>query len=95
MKVYIEIEELKRKADAMMEIASELNENMTRIENLVLNLGTQWQGRAELEFTAKLLFVKKQFDILNCFFIDYSQVIHSVVAEFEAVEEELLSKMEV
>ena len=95
MSLYVETENLKKQADAMLDIAAEMRTNFTAIENLVLALGTQWQGKAELEYTAKILFVKKQFEALYNFLVDYAQVVHAAVEEYEEVEKIIITKMEV
>ena len=93
MNIFVDTELLKEKANSVMEVAYELNENMNRIENLVLNLGVEWHGKSEIAFTAKILFVKKQFEALNDFFMDYSETIKAIVNEYENTEIQLLSQM--
>lgn len=93
MNIFVDTELLKEKANSVMEVAYELNENMNRIENLILNLGTDWHGKSEVAFTAKILFVKKQFEALNDFFMDYSETIKAIVYEYENTETQLLSQM--
>ena len=95
MNIYISPDELKRKANEIAVCASTMNENMIRIQNLILGLGVEWQGNAEKAFTAKLLFVKQQFDFLYDSFIDLSETITVIAGEYEETERQLLSKMEV
>ena len=52
---------------------------MKKIENLVINLGIDWQGKSEIAYAAKILFVKKQFDTLYDFIIEYTEKIYSIV----------------
>lgn len=94
MNIYLETDGLISKADDMREIATYLNENMKKIENLVINLGLDWQGKSEIAYAAKILFVKKQFDTLYDFIIEYTETIYSIVNEYENIENQLLSQME-
>ncbi|MCH5314361.1 MAG: WXG100 family type VII secretion target [Eubacterium sp.] len=94
MNIFVDTEELKEKANSITEVAFELNENMNMIENLILNLGVEWHGKAEIAFAAKILFVKKQFETLYDFIIDYSETIKSIVNDYEDTENQLLLQME-
>ena len=94
MNILVDTEQLKEKANSIAEIAYELNENMNKIENLILNLGVEWHGKSEIAFTAKILFVKTQFEALYNFFIDCSETIKAVANEYDNTESQLLSQME-
>lgn len=95
MKISVDVDEMINRANIIEEIAEELQINMHNIEKLILDLGFEWQGNAELAYTAKLLFIKKQFEILYSFIIEYMQIIYSIVNDYENIENELLSKWEV
>lgn len=94
MNIYIETDRLLSKAENMKETANFLKENMERIEKLIINLDTVWHGEAASIYIAKILFVKKQFETLYEFIMEYTEVICSIVREYENIEKELLFKME-
>ena len=93
--LYVETEQLKAKANEIKEIANQLNENMNRIESLVLNLGLEWQGTSEIAYAAKILFIKKQFETLYQFLIDYSDAIMSIANEYEETEKQLIKELNI
>ncbi|MGN1419679.1 MAG: WXG100 family type VII secretion target [Acutalibacteraceae bacterium] len=95
LNIFVDTEQMKGKADAVLNVAYELNENMNRIENLVLNLGCEWQGESERAFAAKILFVRKQFEALYGFLVDYAEVIKCAANDYENTENQILSQMEV
>lgn len=94
MNIYIETDRLLGKAESMRETANYLKENMGRIENLIINLDTVWQGEAGRAYIAKILFVKKQFEALYDFIMEYAEVICSIVKDYENIEKEITFKME-
>lgn len=95
MKIYIDPEALKDTAGSLLTILSRLNENMDKIEKIVTDLGLEWQGQAEIVFTAKILFIRNQFKALSAFLTDYSEVIRLIAQEYEETEKQLTTKMEV
>ncbi len=93
MKTQIDISRLNRYSEELYNINNQLDNNMQRIENLVLSLGSEWQGCAELAYVAKLLLVRKQFESLTDFINDYVYTLKSIAVDFEEVEKEIYNKI--
>lgn len=95
MKIYIDTEEIKNKANSIKNLADELQDNMKNIEKLILDLGLEWQGRAELAYTAKILYVKKQFSFMYDLINDYSVTLKAVANEYNELENTIKRQLEV
>lgn len=94
MHIYIETDSLLHKAENIRDTANALQENMKRIESFIINLDTVWKGEAGSAYIAKILFVKKQFEVLYDFITEYAEVIESIVQDYENTEQQIAFKME-
>ena len=95
MKISIDIDEMIKKANALENIAAELQTNMQSIEKLILDLGYEWQGNAELAYTAKILYIKKQFYALHDLINEYSLFLKAVANDYKEVETAIKNQLEV
>lgn len=95
MHISIDTDELAKIVYNMETINRELSANMECIENLVLGLGFEWQGKAELAYEAKILYLKKQYGYLNEFINDYCMTIKGVINDYREVEKMIIKQLEV
>ena len=95
MKISIDVDEMINRANAIEKISEELQMNMRNIEQLILNLGFEWQGNAELAYTAKILYIKKQFVSMYDLINDYSIVLKTAANDYKEVETTIKNQLEV
>lgn len=94
MKISIDIDEMINKIDIIEKIADDLQTNMQNIEQLIMDLGFDWQGKAELAYTAKILYIKKQFNSMYDFIIDYSIALKGIVNDYKVLESTIENQLE-
>lgn len=94
MKIEINVDGLEKNAIEIQRIVSELKTNMNHIENIVMSVEGEWQGAAELAYVAKILYLKKEFNLLYDFMIDFSQVLSTIANDYNELENNLKKKME-
>lgn len=95
MNIYINLQELYERISQLENVNEMLLSNMNNIEKLVLDLGYEWQGKSALVYQAKILVIKKQYQILNSFITDYCNCVKSVISDYEELEKTIKQQMEV
>ncbi len=93
MNIKIDTDALYRCSSTLLNVNFELQDNMNKIENLILGLGNEWQGDAAKAYQSNILFVKKQFEYMSEFITDYATNIKSVSETFDQAEKDIISKL--
>jgi uncharacterized protein YukE len=94
LKFIIDTNEISKTSNEIKNIVSLLENNMQNIERMVLNLGLEWQGKAELSYVAKIIYLKKQFFMMCEFINEYIEILELLVSEMEQIEIEIQNQME-
>ena len=74
-------------------INRQLQQNIEKIEKLVLSIEGEWQGNSGKAYVDKLIYVKSKFNVLNCFYDEYSELLKQYAEMYENHEKELLLKI--
>lgn len=93
MNIKIDTDVLLRCSNTLLNVNFELQENMNKIENLILGLGNEWQGDAAKAYQSNILFVKKQFEYMNEFITDYAQNLKNVSDMYDQAEKDIIAKL--
>ncbi len=94
MEIVIDVDALLRCSDSLSNVNYELQTNMNNIENLVLGLGSEWQGQTAKAYENNILIVKKQFEYLNKYIEEYTQVLKTIAAEYAETEKNITMRLE-
>lgn len=94
MKISIDAIALVERANSIKDLSELLNSNMKNIEKTILSLDYEWQGKSELAYVAKILYVKKQFNILYEFLNELPLVLKTIAADYEELEQQIKMLLE-
>lgn len=94
MKIYVNPDGLIDAAHEIRQMLDYLDSNIYNIENLVNNLGTEWQGKSALAYTAKIYYIKKQYKNMYDFIYNYSIALESIANEYIENENNIKKHME-
>ncbi|MBQ8183849.1 MAG: WXG100 family type VII secretion target [Clostridia bacterium] len=93
MNITIDTDALLKCSNSLENVNFELKENMNRIEQLILGLGSEWQGDSGKMYQSKILFVKKQFEYMSNLIDEYTANIKTVSQNYDQVEKDIISKL--
>ncbi|MCM1244436.1 MAG: WXG100 family type VII secretion target [Roseburia sp.] len=91
--IVFDVEQMKQTSEHIFETFQEIQENMKRIEQIVMDVRGDWQGEAEKAFEKKLLYVKAQFAPVQQFWKEYAVQIREQAELYEEHESEIRSKL--
>ncbi len=77
----------------MEECRRQMQDCMNRIQNLVAGLDKSWQGKAELAYAEKILYVKSHYRVLDGFFRECAKEIQDFAAACQEFEESIEDRM--
>lgn len=91
--IVFDAEQMKQTSEQMLGNVQKMQENMKRIEQIVMDVRGDWQGEAEKAFEKKLLYVKAQFVPLQQFWKEYAVQIREQAELYAEHESEIRSKL--
>ena len=93
MTISVDTEALHGRSGEIAAVSGELESCMQQIENVVLSIGSQWQGDAERAYTAKLLMLRQQYAGMTAFLNEYAALLTDFSERYEAYDRELSEKI--
>lgn len=93
MKLEVDTDLLRTRADAVRLMAADLEKNMDEIEMLVYTTSGAWQGDSERAFASRIIYVRKQFSALKTFFEEYADLMDESAERYDRHEADLASRI--
>lgn len=85
--------QMRGKGDAVRTLRAALQNNMDRIESLVLSVNGAWQGDSERAYASKILFIKREFSGILSFLEDYAALLASFADQYDEFDSGLAAKI--
>lgn len=93
MKLTINSDQVRNSGRDLKFFVNDLRANLNGIELLIAGLEGDWQGEAEREYASKIVYVRSEFNELEKFLLDLSEMMDRFADEYDEHEDSVSSKI--
>lgn len=90
MQLLADADALQRSTDRIASIKSELEKELSMIEQAILSLDADWQGNAERVYASKIVYIKNEYKKLIQFYDGLITLIKNVSDRYSELEKSVL-----
>lgn len=93
MKIYADSSEMHRIADEITLLSQELQNNMTRIEDLFFSLEECWKGESGKSLVNSVPYLKKELSVIIAYIKECAYDLDFFAEQYESYDDELTKKI--
>lgn len=94
MQISVDTDALRRESERVRLQKSEIEGVLSSLELLIMSLGSEWQGDAQVAYASRIVYIKREYAGLISFLDSFSELLDCAADDYEELDLSIVNEID-